>query len=208
VAQPERLWPIEEPSIKPPPYTVDDLFELPDDGNRYEVLGGSLVVSAAPAPKHQYIADALCRELWRIRPAGVQVVTATAVRLRNGDGPIPDVVVTTADLWSSSRGLPVDEVHTVIEVVSPSNALIDRAYKREMYAETGIPCYWRVEIDPWRGHDGPYPLIVARLRGDSDWVTVEAAAGSETKLPLAVGRVEDGTIVVVEVALDPMTLLP
>ena len=24
----------------PPPYTVDELFELPDDGHRYQVLGG------------------------------------------------------------------------------------------------------------------------------------------------------------------------
>ena len=28
-----------------PPYTVDVLSELPDDGNRYEVLRGNIVVS-------------------------------------------------------------------------------------------------------------------------------------------------------------------
>jgi Uma2 family endonuclease len=191
-----------------PPYTVDDLFELPDDGNRYEVLGGSLVVSAAPAPKHQWIADELRYVLRGLHLPGVRALTGTAVRLPNGDGPIPDIVVTTADVIASSRGLPANEVHTVIEVVSPSNAMVDRAYKREVYAEAGIPCYWRVEVDPWRGHGGPFPLIVARLRETGDWLTVEAPAGVETKLPLAVGRADDGTATAVHVEIDPAVLLP
>ena len=199
---------MEEPSIKPPPYTVDDLFELPDDENRYEVLGGSLVVSAAPAPKHQYACDELRHLLRAVRPPGVHVLTGTAVRLNNGDGPIPDVVVTTADLLASPRGLSVDEVHTVIEVVSPSNALVDRAFKREIYADAGVPCYWRVEIDPWRGHGGPYPVIVVRVREGDDWRTVEAAAGAAASLPIAVGRAADGKVAVVDIELDPAVLLP
>jgi hypothetical protein len=51
-----------EPAVQLPhaaPYTVDDLFQMPDDGNRYEVLGGSLVVSPAPRPMHQLAADEL-----------------------------------------------------------------------------------------------------------------------------------------------------
>ncbi|SEG85648.1 hypothetical protein SAMN05444920_105568 [Nonomuraea solani] len=33
-----------------PPFTVDDLLKFPDDGNRYELFNGSLVVSPAPPP--------------------------------------------------------------------------------------------------------------------------------------------------------------
>ena len=35
------------------PYTADDLAEMPDDGRRYEVLGGELIVSPSPSPRHQ-----------------------------------------------------------------------------------------------------------------------------------------------------------
>jgi len=92
--------------------------------------------------------------------------------------------------------------------VAHGGAVYQAAYKREMYAEVGIPCYWRVEIDPWRGHDDPYPLIVARLRDGDGWRTVEAPAGEVTSLPLGVGRGVDGELAVVEVKLDPSVLLP
>jgi Uma2 family endonuclease len=34
----------------------------------------------------------------------------------------------------------------VVEVVSPSTTAIDRAVKPAMYADAGIPVYWRVEL--------------------------------------------------------------
>ncbi len=36
-----------------PPFTVDDLLKFPDDGNRYELFNGSLLVSPAPTSLHQ-----------------------------------------------------------------------------------------------------------------------------------------------------------
>ncbi|MFC7588440.1 hypothetical protein ACFQYP_35580 [Nonomuraea antimicrobica] len=33
-----------------PPFTVDDLLNFPDDGNRYELFNGSLLVSPSPTP--------------------------------------------------------------------------------------------------------------------------------------------------------------
>jgi Uma2 family endonuclease len=185
------------------PYTVDDLFEMPDDGNRYEVFGGSLVVSPAPAPMHQFAADEL-RSILRpvVRPYGATAVTAVAVRITDEDGPIPDLTVTTADLRAHTGALPCESVHTVVEVVSPSTRLIDRASKRDLYAEAGIACYWRVELKAWRGYAGPLPVIVVRLRDGDGWRTVEAPAGTVAALPLAVGR---DTVVTVEI--DPAVLV-
>lgn len=40
-------------------YTADDLFEIPDDGHRYEVFGAALLMSPAAAPMHQIVADEL-----------------------------------------------------------------------------------------------------------------------------------------------------
>ncbi len=194
------------PARHQPPYTVDDLFDMPDDGNRYEVVGGSLLVSPAPSPRHQYVADELRLLLRGALPPGLRAITAAAVRLPGGDGPVPDVLVTSADL-AVPGALPGDEVHTVVEVVSPGNALVDRAYKRELYAESGIPCYWRVETEPWRGYGGPLPLVVVRVRETGGWRTVEAPAGGPAKLPVAVGRDGEGWARTVEVTFDPAMLV-
>ncbi len=44
------IEPTERTAFPAAPFTVDDLFNFPDDGNRYELFNGSLVVSPAPTP--------------------------------------------------------------------------------------------------------------------------------------------------------------
>ena len=43
-------------AIMVPHYTVDDLATFPNDGNRYELLDGVLLVTPAPNTAHQVIA--------------------------------------------------------------------------------------------------------------------------------------------------------
>lgn len=45
------------------PFTVDDLDRLPDDGRRYEVLDGVLIVSPRPTTMHQLAASQLAASL-------------------------------------------------------------------------------------------------------------------------------------------------
>jgi Uma2 family endonuclease len=200
----------EEPVSDPgfpwqPPFTVDTLFEMPTaDGLRYEVLGGSLVVSPAPTPGHNLIGDRLGRMLFPLLPADCEAITNSAVRMPNGDGPVPDLMIVSGDPFEHRRGMPVDLVHTIVEVVSPSNAKTDRIIKTEMYAEAGITCYWRIEQRPWKEHFGPVPAIVVRLRGENgDWCQTIAPAGMATPLPVVVDNA--GTIVTVEI--DPAILV-
>jgi Uma2 family endonuclease len=136
-------------------YTVDDLFKIPDDGHRYEVFGGSLLMSPAAAPLHQIVANALARLLFPlVRPHGAVPVTAVAIRITDEDGPIPDVTVLSESVRRLTGAVPLAAAFTVIEVVSPSSLLMDRSFKTEMYAEAGIPCYWRVELKPSRRYKG------------------------------------------------------
>lgn len=130
-------------------FTIHDLFELPDDGMRYEVLDGALIVSPAPHSFHQYVGDEL-RLLFRTAaPPGVFAVTAIAVRIGEDTTTfIPDVVVTTVDPRSRRRWVEAHEVLAVVEIVSPSSTRRDRLLKPDVYAAVGIPCFWRVELDP------------------------------------------------------------
>jgi Uma2 family endonuclease len=208
MAAPLMVEELEEPEMTfpwLPPYTVDTLFELPDtNGLRFEVLGGSLVVSPPPPPDHNLAADRLGRLIFPLLPLDTDAITAVAVRLPNGDGPVPDLLFTTGDPSGHAKGLPAALVHTVVEVVSPSNANSDRRTKLDLYAEAGIPCYWRVERRPWREHFGPVPAIVVRLLNeDGEWIQTIAPAGTVAELPVVVDKA--GTIVTVKI--DPAVLV-
>lgn len=128
------------------PFTVDDLLSFPDDGNRYELFNGSLVVSPAPTPRHQRVITRLLLILQSAAPPELECLTTVNVKDSNESFYIPDLVVVpeevseAVDLMYSPSDLLL-----AVEVVSPSSKLHDRSAKVAAYAEAGIPLYWRVE---------------------------------------------------------------
>jgi Uma2 family endonuclease len=58
----------------------------------------------------------------------------------------PDVVVYNRNCSGSK--LRPEDVCLVVEIVSGGSKIQDRVTKPVVYAEAGIPCYWRVERDP------------------------------------------------------------
>lgn len=185
-------------------FTVDDLFELPGWGMRAEVLDGRLLLAPPPPRRHERIVGNLAGRFRLVLPSGAQARLHEPVRLPDGDGPVPDLLVAAGTGWP--HGTPADEVHTVVEVVSTDGRYVDRVWKRRSYEEAGVPCYWRVELAPWPGYRGPLPVIAIRLREPAGWREIVAAAGWVHPLPLAYGRDLDGAAVTVPVRLDPATL--
>ena len=131
-------------------YTADMVRALPDDGNRYEVVYGELLVTPAPRPWHQIVVHRLsvALELYlRQQPAGV-VLSAPADISWGPDVLVqPDVFVVPADeartlTWSRMRTLLL-----VAEVLSPSSVKGDRFLKRLRYREARVPLYWVVDGD-------------------------------------------------------------
>ncbi len=101
--------------------TADDLEQIPDDGHRYELLDGTLLVSPAPAWQHQEVQGALFVRLWDACPAGVRALMAPfAVRLTADTELQPDILVARyEDL--TPKNLPVAPL-LAVEVRSPSTA--------------------------------------------------------------------------------------
>jgi Uma2 family endonuclease len=113
------------------------------------------------------------------------------------------LITSALDVTEHDKGLPADLVHTVVEVVSPSNGSNDRVLKKKIYAEAGIPCYWRIEQRSWREHRGPVPAIVVSLRDKAgDWHQTTSVAGGTSELPVVIDA--DGTTVMV--TIDPAIL--
>ncbi|MFI7131238.1 Uma2 family endonuclease [Nonomuraea sp. NPDC050153] len=128
------------------PFTVDDLFKFPDDGNRYELFNGSLVVSPAPTPRHQRVITRLLTILQAAAPPELECLTTVNVSPSNEDLYIPDLVVVPEQVSEAVDLMYApSDLLLAVEVVSPSSKAHDRATKVAAYAEAGIPLYWRVE---------------------------------------------------------------
>src|SRR6516225_5834749 len=79
------------------PFTVAELDRLPDDGHRYELIDGVLVVSPRPTTVHQLVSGRLVSVLDRACPQGLCVVPEPAVQLDLGTELDPDLVVVHLD---------------------------------------------------------------------------------------------------------------
>jgi Uma2 family endonuclease len=125
------------------PFTVDDLDRMPDDGHRYELLDGALIVSPAPGPPHQRAAVMLAHFLELACPAEIVVFPNVSVRLGAGSALEPDVVVARpADVSGARLARPP---LLVAEVLSPDSALRDLNLKMAAYERFGVPSYWVVD---------------------------------------------------------------
>jgi Uma2 family endonuclease len=139
------------------PFTVEELDRMPDDGHRYEVLDGSLVVSPRPGMPHQVVSTRLVVKLSNACPAGLYVVAEPAVQLSADTEFVPDIAVVDEGQVTGAKCLRPPLL--VVEVRSPSTALIDLNRKKDAYERFGVPSYWIVVPD----HAAP-KLIVFELR--------------------------------------------
>ncbi|WP_322780451.1 Uma2 family endonuclease [Frankia sp. Cas4] len=140
------------------PWTAQDWLELPDDGRRYEITAGALLMAPPRSPLHQAVTDEIRQLLRPALPKHLRVQENTGVRL--GDNlRIPDLVVLRAEAVWRPGALLAEDVLLVVEVVSPSSAQEDRVAKPAQFARAGVAHYWMV--DP---ADGPC-VHVLRLTG-------------------------------------------
>src|SRR5215469_3716001 len=123
------------------PFTVADLEGMPDDGRRYELIDGELLVSPAPGWQHQEMTFAISRLLHAACPQALRVLLAPfAVRTDAFNELQPDVLVARyVDL--SERALTRAPL-LAIEVISPTSRLRDASLKKAAYARIGVPSFW------------------------------------------------------------------
>ncbi len=131
-------------------YTADMVRALPDDGNRYEVVYGDLLVTPAPRTWHQVLVKRLgvaLENYLRRHPVGELLHAPADISWGTDVLVQPDVFVVDPDEartldWARMRTLLL-----VAEVLSPSTSKGDRFLKRLRYREAGVPVYWIVDGD-------------------------------------------------------------
>jgi Uma2 family endonuclease len=123
-----------------------ELDRMPDDGRRYELLDGALVVSPRPTTIHQFVAGRLYGVLSSGCPEGLCVVPGPAVMLGPQTEFDPGLVVVRMDQIGGAKFTEAPLL--VMEIRSPSTALIDLNRKKAAYERFGVPSYWILNPDP------------------------------------------------------------
>jgi Uma2 family endonuclease len=130
-------------------WTVEDVYALPDDGNRYETVNGELLVTPGPGFAHQLVAGALyaaLRSYLHQWPTGVVLFGPAEATRGNVTRVQPDVFVAAPAWRANQRYGAVKELLLVAEILSPSSRRHDRFTKRVEFQREGVPLYW--VIDP------------------------------------------------------------
>ena len=129
-------------------FTYEDLRHTPDDGKRYEVLEGDLIVSPSPQWKHQRIVHRLHTYLTSWENAGYgSVCTAPLdVVLSDRDVVQPDLLFIAKDRLGivtaeNVQGAP----DLVVEVISDRSRRRDAITKRHIYERYDVRLYWLVD---------------------------------------------------------------
>jgi Uma2 family endonuclease len=138
-------------SVVARPLTYEDLCRAREDGNRYELIEGELILVAAPSPWHQRLSRRLVVLFDRIvGETGIGEVFDAPLDVRFADGSVvqPDVFVVLADRAHIVEETLIEGAPSLlVEISSPSSRAIDRRRKAALYARNGIPEYWCVDPD-------------------------------------------------------------
>ena len=153
--------------------TYDDYAALPDDGHRYELYEGELVMTPSPRTRHQVVVGNLhvmLAEHVQRRGFGEVFVSPIDVILSRISVLQPDLVyVERARLGIVTERAIEGAPTLVVEVLSPSTDRRDRSVKQAIYTQYGVVHYWIVDpvaqtVEALRLRDGAYE-IVGRLAG-------------------------------------------
>ncbi len=149
-------------------YTYQDYLDLPEDGKRYEVINGELVMAPAPSTGHQSVSSNLEFELrkfvekhksGKMFHSPIDVVLSKTIVLQ------PDILIVLNEhkqiiTEKNIAGAP----DLVIEIVSPSSGYYDLIEKKEIYERFGVEEYWIVDprkqwLEIYFTGDGKFRLI-------------------------------------------------
>ena len=134
-----------------------DLERMPDDGRRYEIHGGELVVVPSPPVG-----------------GGTALVAPLDIVFDEFDVVQPDVLFLRAERVHLLQPDAVTRYapDIVVEVLSPSTAAVDRGRKRRTFARYGVPEYWSV---------GPLARqIEVHVLDGGDYRATQVASGAAT----------------------------
>lgn len=163
------------------PATLQDLLNTPEDGRKYELVDGEIVVSPR-GMRHSEVALKIAGLIWHFletNPVGKVYSSDVGIALPNGNVRSPDV--TYVSLEKLRGGVSPDTFGELIpdlavEVLSPSDSLKELGRKIGEFLENGVPLVWLV--DPAK-----QTVTVYRSLTDTQQLTIDDEIAAEPALP-------------------------
>lgn len=151
-------------------YTVAEFMDLPDYGNRYELVEGKVVEMPGPSYSHGQVIMKLSGFLQSYltnNPVG-KAFSGTAFALNPKNAPVPDVAfvvadrATVEDQFDAFPGIP----DLAVEVLSRTDRVFDVDEKVERYLQAGVRLVWVINprkqiIEVYHPATGLIPQIVS-----------------------------------------------
>jgi Uma2 family endonuclease len=141
-----------------PRYTVDQIRSFPEDGLRYELLDGFLLVTPAPTSLHQVVTMNLAAALHQalVQSGRAWIVSCGELEIGNHTLLNPDILVYPTSYPPGTHWKRIRGWWLAVEVLSPSTRVYDRDFKRGAYLSLGVEEAWLVDpegrcIDRWSG---------------------------------------------------------
>ena len=135
-------------------FTYSDYLLLPDNGKRYEILEGELLMSPSPNTKHQIVLlnlAAILKSFVERNNLGQIFIAPYDVVLSKYDVVQPDIMFISSKNTKMIKPTHLEGVpDLVIEIISPGSAQRDRIIKRKIYALHGVKEYWLVHPEKQR----------------------------------------------------------
>lgn len=130
-------------------FTYNDLLTAPDDGNRYELFEGELIVTPSPVEKHQRTVSNLMfllghhinkHELGRLYTAPIDVYFDEETVVK------PDLLFISTNRMKIIQEKRIEGApNLVIEILSAGTEERDRGFKFQRYAKEGVEEYWLID---------------------------------------------------------------
>jgi Uma2 family endonuclease len=140
---------LEADKLENTPYTYGDLKKFPED-EKWELINGVPYLQAQPTTEHQEIAAELITQIRTyLRGKPCRVIPEPAVWLNEMTDSARDYVVPDIAIVCNPNKIVIEGItgapDMIIEIVSPSNAYMDRNKKLRAYRLAGVKEYWIVE---------------------------------------------------------------
>ena len=134
------------------PITAEQLLEMPDDGYRYELLKGELIMAPPPGSEHGEITMNLAAPLHRhVKTNNLGVVYAAETGFKLASDPdtvrAPDIAFVRRELIDQNDRVPgylSGAPDLVVEVLSPSDTFGKVEGKVTQWLEAGAQTVWVV----------------------------------------------------------------
>lgn len=141
--------------------TAEEYYELPDDGFRYELIDGRLLLAPSPLERHQRLLFQLTFRIANYlnsNPIGIAYFAPLDVELTKDFVCQPDIIfIRNENRRIITEKRIVGAPDLLVEILSEGTAQRDREVKFKRYAQYGVKEYWI--IDPKTADCKFYKLI-------------------------------------------------